>query len=638
MKLTNRQIKLLKLINNYPNYTLKQITSSLEVTSQTIKTELKSLEPLLQSYSISINLVKGKTLEVDGIGNLTEMLKETECLVEFPIKNQILLTLILNEDFLVFQDIADKLYVSKSLVEKQMSLLSKEYKNDIQALRHYGVRYSASQVERRALFVKLMSSYIKGLNFEKEMQEFNDLHFPILDYFSNEDIVKVKNSLEVIRNTTNFVFTDESFRQLFLYLLFIVRLYKDEVYQYIGDGFIDMVKKLRNTEPYIIIADQVKHSLEIECCEGELYYISYLFMTLKKQRIFDSKEIVNEMSSFIKNIFVEINDNLSMDLSDDEILFEGLALHIYTTMFPNSGFQYCEKFYSWQEIKRQYPLAFEMAAIVVQNLEKGYGYEVKSDDITYITLHFQASIERMKSKLRKIRTIVICHYGVAAANLISEKCRRLFYEIDVIRTYSIQEYMNTENIDCDLILTTEQIPKSDIPTIYITPILRERELDEIRSFVDNKKISQRLDMKILEAEVIDGDENLSPEEFIKLMVGKLIQDGDAEEEYLESVLQRERVSPTNFNNIAIPHGNAKYVNESRLIIGRFKNPIKWNDSYVNIVFLFAFSSSIECENHMVISTFYRKLAKPEIEEALESYTNEENDIFKQKLVKLFNRL
>lgn len=638
MKLTNRQIKLLNLINNYPNYTLKQITSSLEVTSQTIKTELKSLETLLQSYGIRINLVKGKTLEVDGIGNLTEMLKETEYLLEFPIKNQILLTLVLNEDFLVFQDIADKLYVSKSLIEKQMSLISKEYKNDIQALRHYGVRYSASQIERRALFVKLMSSYIKGLDFEKEIEEFNELHFPILDYFSNEDIVRVKTSLDVIRNTTNFVFTDESFRQLFLYLLFIVRLYRDKMEQYIGDGFIDMVKNLRNTESYIIIADQVKHSLKIECCEGELYYISYLFMTLKKQRLFDSKEIVSEMSSFIKNIFTEINDNLSMDLSDDKVLFEGLALHIYTTMFPNSGFQYCEKFYSWQEIKRQYPLAFEMAAIVMQNLEKEYGYEVQPDDITYITLHFQASIERMKSKLRKVRTIVICHYGVAAANLISEKCRRLFYEIDVINIYSIQEYMNTDNIDCDLILTTEQIPKSKIPTIYITPILRERELDEIRGFVDNKKISQRLDMKILEAEVIDGDENLSPEEFIKLMVDRLVKNGDVEEEYLESVLQREKVSPTNFNNIAIPHGNAKYVKESRLIIGRFKNPIKWNDSYVNTVFLFAFSASIECENHMILSTFYRNLAKPEVEEALVEYTNEENDIFKQKLVKLFNRL
>lgn len=86
-------------------------------------------------------------------------------------------------------------------------------------------------------------------------------------------------------------------------------------------------------------------------------------------------------------------------------------------------------------------------------------------------------------------------------------------------------------------------------------------------------VMQKLDMKILEAEVIYGD---------------------AEEEYLESVLQREKVSYTNFNNIAIPHGNSKYVKESRLIIGRFKNPIKWNDSYVNTVFLFAFSASIEC--------------------------------------------
>lgn len=638
MKLTKRQINLLRIINNYPNYTLKQITSTLEVTSQTIKTELKNLQELLKSYDISINLIQGKKLEIEGLGNITALLKESEGRIEFPIKNQILLILLLNENFLVLQDIADKLYVSKSLVEKQMSVISKEYKDDIQSLRHYGVRYGASQIERRSLFVKLMKPYIKGIDFIYELEEFNELHFPILEYFSKEDIVRVKKSLEVIKNTTSFVFTDESFSQLFLYLLFIVRLYKDGIENYIGDGFIEMVKKLRNTKPYITIADQVKHSLKIECGEGELYYISYLLMTLKKQRLFDNKEIVSEMSTVIRNIFIEINNNLGMDLNDDDVLFEGLALHIYTTMFPKSGFQYQENVYNWRDLKRQYPLAFEMAAIAVQNIEKEYGYEIKEDDITYVTLHFQAAIERMKTKLRKIRTIVICHYGVAAANLISEKSRRLFYEIDVIRTYSLQEYISSENIDCDLILTTEKIPRTNIPVIYITPMLKERELDEIRNFVDNKKIIQKLNMKILEAEIIDGDESLSPEEFIKLMVDKLIKDGDAEEEYLESVLQREKASPTNYQNIAIPHGNAKYVKESRLIIGRFKNPIKWNDSYVNTVFLFAFSPSIECENHMVISAFYRNLAKSEVEEALVNYVNEENDVFKQKIVKLFNRL
>ena len=176
MKLTKRQINLLKLINDYPNYTLKQITSSLEVTSQTIKTEIKNLEKLLSKYDIRINLIQGKTFEVEGVENLNFMLRESESLVEFPIKNQILLVLLLNEDFLVIQEIADILYVSKSLVEKQMAIIMKGFKNDIQALRHYGVRYNSSQIERRSYFVKLMSPYIKGIDFEKEMEEFDSVH------------------------------------------------------------------------------------------------------------------------------------------------------------------------------------------------------------------------------------------------------------------------------------------------------------------------------------------------------------------------------------------------------------------------------------------------------------------------------
>ncbi|MCB5942896.1 helix-turn-helix domain-containing protein, partial [bacterium 210820-DFI.6.52] len=80
-----------------------------------------------------------------------------------PIQNQILMTIILERDFVTIQEIADKLFVSKSLIEKQLVSILKEYKDDIQSIRHYGIRYSSSKLDRMSLFVKLVIPYMKGI-------------------------------------------------------------------------------------------------------------------------------------------------------------------------------------------------------------------------------------------------------------------------------------------------------------------------------------------------------------------------------------------------------------------------------------------------------------------------------------------
>lgn len=94
----------------------------------------------------------------------------------------------------------------------------------------------------------------------------------------------------------------------------------------------------------------------------------------------------------------------------------------------------------WNELGYQYPVSFEMAVIASSIIKEYYQYDVSRNEMIYLTLHFQVAIERLKIEEQKIRAIVICHYGMAAATLISTKINSLFGVIRIIGCYSMHDF------------------------------------------------------------------------------------------------------------------------------------------------------------------------------------------------------
>ena len=92
--------------------------------------------------------------------------------------------------------------------------------------------------------------------------------------------------------------------------------------------------------------------------------------------------------------------------------------------------------------------------------------------------------------------------------------------------------------------------------------------------------------------------------------------GCVDELYGESVLRRERVSPTSLDFIAVPHGDPERVARTRLAVGRAPQGIEWAGSTVYLVCMLAFSSEGFAASPRFFSSFYRRLARPETERGL----------------------
>lgn len=635
MKLIRRQVNLIKCIIENPNAGIKELSGIMNVSMQTVKSDLQGMRDFMQTYGTTIEIISGNRLCIYGIENLPYILRVSKLMLEFSLEKQIILLLLFSNTFVVLQDIADTLYVSKSLTEKIMPALLKKYPEELESIRHYGIRCIASPIEKRSRFVEIIEPYVQGIDFPEELKQFHLRHFPILHYITSHDIEKGMNALNYVQNISTFSLTDESLCQLFLQIIYILFCHRNQEKVLIGPMFSDIIHGMRKEKEYLTSADTICSIMDIHD-ENEKFYLCYLFMTLRKQKISNSTQLIQAMSDVVNEIFQKIHEQMSVDFSNDHELAKGLSVHIYTTVLRKDLLKTFSPDYSWYDIMHQYPIGFEMSTIAAKVILTKFSYKVSTDEMIYLTLHFQSGIERMKNSEKKLHILVVCHYGMAAASLIATKVERIFHNVKISDTISIQCFLQMKTINADLVLSTENIKSQDIPVIYITPLLTQNELKQISYFVEMHCINNLLALFIIHSIVLDIENANSRNEVITQAVTVLHQNNLVSEDYLESCIERENISSTDVDSIAIPHGNPDFVKETKLLIVRLHEPLYWKSSYVSYVFMFAISKKQFTENFALFSTFYKKLVNSSIRTEIKKIGQEDVKKFKKSLAHLLS--
>lgn len=632
MRFTRRDMMMIEYLRDYEVLELDSMSEYLGVSVKTLKNQLKELAEILKEFGVDIRFVSGNQLMVRGHEKFAEVMSMSIPRFEMEFERRFLLLLVLHDNFLTIQEIADELLVSKSYAEKHLASIMKKYPEDIQAQRHYGIRYAASQNKRREVFVKILFPYLFGEDYIVALEQFDSLHFPLFHYFTKKQMERTRGAVLQLQGLEWFQLTDESLQQLFLYILFLVRHADSgntERPAAIQEDFI-------NTQEFDGLFEWIPgwcQEFGLLDSKEELRYMYTLLLSLRKQKIACQDQIMEKMRHPIQEILKGIMERLSVDFCNDEDLIEGLSSHIYTTILRGNRLDIETDAYMVKSMKRQYPFGFEMAAIAADYIADMYNLSMKENDLIYLAIHFQAAIERMKDEGEKTKIIIVCHFGAAAARIIRSKIERKLVGVKVTGMYSLQEFKSLSHLDCDCIVTTERILKADFPIIYISMALSEREMRKIEEGIKEIQVNHLLELNILEAIILPIEEK-DMESAIKAMVQPLQEEDFVTEEYMQSVLSREEMSSTSLNYIALPHGNPAMVHNTRLMIGRMDQPLLWDDSKVSCAFLFAVSSEMLKEKPMLFNTFYQTMADPNVEESIKKLQMEKNlpdEVFRQKL-------
>ena len=127
-------------------------------------------------------------------------------------------------------------------------------------------------------------------------------------------------------------------------------------------------------------------------------------------------------------------------------------------------------------------------------IEEKYKYKLSDDELGYITLYVCAAIEKNKSAVVGVHKniLVVCSAGFATGRLVENKIKSKFNvdKINIISVHGIRDYIKNEKVD--LIVSTINIEeKLDIPTIIISPILNEKDINLLRQYLDYKSPSKQ---------------------------------------------------------------------------------------------------------------------------------------------------
>lgn len=325
----------------------------------------------------------------------------------------------------------------------------------------------------------------------------------------------------------------------------------------------------------------------------ETQYLTYLIVGSGLNFFMKQENIPVAFRKNVRKLIHQVSEDLQIDVRQDGPLEENLLVHLYQLILRMEA-QISIMNPLIDEIKKNYPSLYGVVWLGLADFCKSYQIDLSDDEVGFITIHFQAAIERLK-KMNKI--LFVCPNGVGTSSFVSAKIRRILPNIDSIETTSLSQLRAMDLSDVDFIISTIPVPIKEKPVIQITPMVTAE---------DMKKIMNKYIDLVIERETLDGEtRELSMEERKQVIRHTLFTDFSTKEEalktlidqqkfssdiqkrqFIASVFEREAVQSTYLDNgFAIPHGNPKFVEKTSVSIAILDKPILWGKQNVDIIVL-----------------------------------------------------
>jgi activator of the mannose operon, transcriptional antiterminator len=637
--MNERQITTLRMLLNQAGKHLlvQDIADKLGCSEKTVRSDLKEIEKYLAENSQAILIRKpglGVYLEMseEDHAKLFDRLNLAEASEKQPADEeraiQIAYHLLMNSKPITVQELSERYFLNKAVVKQDLNHLEKWMdKYSIKLITKQNVGLIAEGTERNK---RVALARISELLTNRELN--NSF---IQQQFSAHEIEIVKKELNNIQKRHSLFFTDEAREGLTAHILLMIK--RTKLKQSISMSS-DEISNLTNKKEYKWAQEcllKLEQYFSMKFPDEEFAYLT-LHLLGGKFRDYRT-EGDTEQNPFLDQVTQELVIKLSelcmVDFQNDTALKEGLQIHLYTTLNRlKYGLSVSNPML--QDIKKLYPYMFDMVIHVLEEVNQIHSLDIPEEEAGYLTLHFQASIERLKGKRGKTKNIlIVCHMGVGMSRLLRTKIEQKFHSVHVagsIARADLASFLEKENVD--LVISTVSLPESEAPHIVVSPLLTATDEKRLQEFI--KKLENPEENGFKESVLLKyttpflvflKEEYTSKYELIEKLANTLYKKGYAEKEYSQNAILREKMSATSIgSSIAIPHGHPSFIKHSAIAIATLKNPIDWGSEKVSIVFMLA----IKNDNKFDTQELFREISYLSSQPAAIQNLVEENEIVK----------
>ncbi len=583
----NRKEEVVKIILQANDFvSVETIAKHCKTSTKTIRNDLVFLEPLIEQHHVRLVRKPGVGVYLEGdffdkqqLLNTLKQPSPHSTYTPEQRRQHLLQSLLLNKSSQRMKDLELDYYVSRATIHADIATLNeslKAFQCEIVFDKTHGLQLMGDETHQRQVMAHfgplepLVEYVMDGSQKSKQtfIERFNDV--------LNLDFNDIEMIVNEAQHQLGYTFSTEASLNLIVHIAIAIQRAKQGFDVTLSDDLFSALSSQKEYDIAKVIAQRIERHFDVTLSSSETIYLCLHFLGAKRIKELQLKQLsissdTQALEDTITRFIRKVQSSMGLFLENDAALFNSLLLHLKPTINRLMyGLSLQNPLY--EEIKFNYSSIYSAVEQHSHLFNEVYHIHIPPNEIAYLVLHFAAAKER---NVTMIRTLVMCASGLGTSQLIVSKLKRTFNNlqiVDVIASFDVSYYKEK---DIDLIISTIPL-ESSIKTIVISPLLSDYDISMIKhSLVDVKK--QPLPgMRFLPHHVwIDVDVS-SKEELLHLMAEQLLQEGYVNEDYLQSLLDREQLGPTLISStLAIPHGEAKHVNQSVTLWVRLAQPMIW---------------------------------------------------------------
>lgn len=563
---------------DYDYHTSKEIGEEMELSSKTIRKEINHLNSVIKD--------KGAIIESKpGVGFI------------FIIKDEDKFKLFLKNDWYKYayyqQEDGDKNLRYENIL--RMFLFSNSYIKQHELAEIFHV--SESQINKDIPYIRqilesygisLISRPYYGMKIEGDEKNIrlaikNEIgEDPTLfENDKNRGLFKeIQEVIEEIDFGEDYYMPYVNFKNLVIHIYISILRIRQKKYIILSK---DLEKNIISSKEFKIankIVHKLQEKLKIKIPSQELTYIT--MHLIAKNTITDQEKLSNEILEISQEIIDEIYKISKYDFRENIDFYFSLAIHL-GPLINRIKYGFDMKNPILDDIKEN-KIAYLLAIIATNVINKKYKCKLSEDEIGYIALHIMAAMNSNATTTKNI--LIVCGSGNSSAQIMKAQLNRQFKnKINKLRTTDLKSLDQIDVTGYDMIISSVKLDDVfNIPIVYVDIIFSEIDLENIKMAIDDSRFEKIYN--IFSNSVFVKTDNITNKLEVLKLISEIIEDksGLNKEEALKQLKKRESMGQTVFDNVAIPHILEQVKGDSYSIIIILDKTIKWNDKKIRLIY------------------------------------------------------
>ena len=509
--LTSRSIEILKrLTEEREPVRIRDIAETYKVSPRTVKYDLEIIRFWLGRQKNQ--LVRLESQSSAGIwlsGDTTAKSQLTAMLEQFNLNTvfrgqeervrYLLLFLLLNNGYLTVSALAEKIGVSRNTVLSD--LLKAEPVLNNQGLMlvkkaHKGITINGPEIRRRLAIESVMQNFLRAndmagmvLGLSQGICISSYFNTILIQYFlDNISLASLYRTIEAfakqVNNTGKIVLTDRDLVGLLIRVCIVIQRViqggtlkaEDQAPQHKGGD--EELSSILNQH-----LGALTLGLNLSLSDEEMKFILQTLPGNAGQMI--ANEVNENLSVLVSELIQQVGNRCNRSFSRDTHLHSDLLAHIRDKWMKYQC-RVIEPNPLAADVIRSYNLLFTAVRGDCDQIFGKMGIVLHDSDVAYITLHFQASLERNQA-VPTTRALVVCATGRGSARLLKERLEREIQGLHISGFCSIVDIDRaTSMTQVDLIISVLPV-SSEKPVAVVNPIPRKQDIASIMAIVKKLK-------------------------------------------------------------------------------------------------------------------------------------------------------